>query len=53
MVRYIYQVLMMIYYSTKGMYFGVKEFQFNSSATYIRGVAWHNLNNNLESPSIW
>lgn len=51
-VRYIYQVIMVIYYSTKGMYFGVMEFQFHSSATYTRGVAWSNLNNNVVSPFI-
>lgn len=40
----------MIYHSTKAMFFGVTEFQFHSSATYTRGMAWHNLNNNVESP---
>lgn len=51
-VRYISQVIMVSYYSTKSKYFGVTEFQFHSSATYTRGVAWHHLNNSVESPLI-
>lgn len=33
-VRYIYQVIMVSYYSTKSKYFGVTEFQFPSSVIY-------------------